>query len=308
MLALAGACFFALNGSVAKQVLLSDVTPLQLATLRITGASLILLAVAALVTPKDLRLKPREILPMLVYGITAVSFTQFFYFIAIELLPIGVALVIEFTAPVMVALWFRFVQKKPVKRRVWLALALVLVGLATMTQIWQGLSLNALGVFAAFGAALSLVAYFIGGEYYVRRRNPLGTAALSMSAGALFFLVVNPFWLMNWNAFQEPINVPGSNTLLVPTWVLISWVIVMGTVVPFMLSFSSLIFLDAKSAVIIASLEPVLASIIAFVLLGEVLTIIQIIGGATVLIGVVMAETARISANGKANLEISSTQ
>jgi drug/metabolite transporter (DMT)-like permease len=295
LLALAGACFFALNGSVAKQALLNGISPIDLATLRISGASIILLIIALIFVPRDLKLRPKEILPMLVYGITAVSFTQFFYFIAIELLPIGVALVIEFTAPVLVALWFRYVQKKPVRKRVWLALALVLIGLATVTQAWQGITLNALGLLAAVGAALSLAAYFIGGEYYVRQRSALATAALSMTAGALFFLVVNPWWAFDWQALRLPVQVPGSTDWLVPLGALIGWVIVMGTVVPFLLSFSSLMFLDAKSAIIIASLEPVLASIIAFVLLGEVLTTAQMIGGVIVLVGVVLAETARLN-------------
>lgn len=295
LLALAGACFFALNGSVAKQALLNGVSPIDLATLRISGASLILLLIALLVVPKDLKLRPREILPMLAYGITAVSFTQFFYFIAIELLPIGVALVIEFTAPLMVALWFRYVQKKPVRKQVWLALALVLIGLATVTQAWQGVSLNSVGLMAAIGAAISLAAYFIGGEYYVRQRSALATAALSMTAGALFFLVVNPWWSLDWATFAVGVTVPGFDSWVVPLGALIVWVVIMGTVVPFLLSFSSLIFLDAKSAIIIASLEPVIASIVAFVLLGEVLTITQIIGGLTVLVGVVLAETARLN-------------
>lgn len=295
MLALAGACFFALNGSVAKQALLNGISPLNLATLRITGASLILLVIALMIVPQDLKLRPKEILPMLAYGITAVSFTQFFYFIAIELLPIGVALVIEFTAPVMVALWFRYVQQKPVRKQVWLALALVLAGLATVTQAWQGISLNGVGLMAAIGAAISLAAYFIGGEYYVRRRSPLATAALSMTAGALFFLLINPWWSLNWVAFKAPVGVPGSSDWVVPLGALIVWVIVMGTVVPFILSFSSLMFLDAKSAIIIASLEPVIASIVAFVLLGEVLTAAQVIGGVTVLVGVILAETARLN-------------
>jgi drug/metabolite transporter (DMT)-like permease len=256
-----------------------------------------LLVVALIFVPKDLRLSRKEILPVLVYGIVAVSFTQFLYFISIELLPIGVALVIEFTAPVLVALWFRYVQKKPVRKRVWLALALVLIGLAVITQIWQGLTLNFWGLLAAVGAALSLAAYFIGGEHFVRERSSLATAALSMSAGALFFLVVNPLWGFDWQAFAQLTPAPGSGTWLVPLWVLVGWVIVMGTVVPFLLSFTSLMYLDAKSAIIITSLEPVIASVIAFALLGERLTPAQMIGGVTVLIGVVLAETARLQAS-----------
>jgi drug/metabolite transporter (DMT)-like permease len=115
-----------------------------------------------------------------------------------------------------------------------------------------------------------------------------------MSAGALFFLVVNPLWGFDWQAFAQLTPAPGSSSWLVPLWVLVGWVIVMGTVVPFLLSFTSLMYLDAKSAIIIASLEPVIASVIAFALLGERLTPAQMVGGVTVLVGVVLAETARL--------------
>jgi drug/metabolite transporter (DMT)-like permease len=60
-------------------------------------------------------------------------------------------------------------------------------------------------------------------------------------------------------------------------------------------------YLDAKSAIIIASLEPVIASVIAFALLGERLTPAQMVGGVTVLVGVVLAETSRLQTSNMVN-------
>ena len=63
---------------------------------------------------------------------------QWFYFLAIHRLAIGVALLIEYLAPLLVALWARFVYHEPVRRRIWGALALALAGLATIVNVFGG--------------------------------------------------------------------------------------------------------------------------------------------------------------------------
>ncbi len=103
---------------------------------------MILLVVVALTRPRRLRIRRDEIGPLLVYGIFGVAMTQYLYFVAIGLLPVGVALLFEFTAPIMVALWFRFGLKDRTPRVVWLALLIALVGLAMVAQVWQGFTLD----------------------------------------------------------------------------------------------------------------------------------------------------------------------
>ena len=75
--------------------------------------------------------------------------------------------------------------------------------------------------------------------------------------------------------------------------VIVFWIVFMGTVLPFWLYFIAFKFIDSKKASVFGLLEPVLASLVALILLGETLVMIQIIGGIMVLIGVLFAETAR---------------
>jgi drug/metabolite transporter (DMT)-like permease len=227
---------------------------------------------------------------MLAYGIVGVGMTQYLYFVGIQRLPIGVALVIEFTAPVMVSLYARFVQHHVVKPLVWWALALTMVGLVLVTQAWNGFSLDVVGVAAAFGAALALCVYFIGGEYYVARRVPLATATLSMGAAALLWAVVLPWFTFPFHTFTGTIPVGSSD---VPIWLPVLSIIVLGTALPFMLEFTALRRVSARQASIIGTLEPVVAALIAFLVLGEVLTWAQGVGGLVVLTGVVLAESAQ---------------
>jgi drug/metabolite transporter (DMT)-like permease len=281
---------FSINGTVSKWVLEHGVQAARLAEIRVTGAFVILLAIALFVARTDLKLSRREILPMLAYGIVGVGMTQYLYFIGIQRLPIGVALVIEFTAPVMVALYARFVQHHVVKPLVWWALALTMVGLVLVTQAWEGFSLDPLGVAAAFGAALALCVYFIGGEYYVARRVPLATATLSMGAAALMWVVVLPWFTFPFHSLQGTVPVGSSD---VPIWLPVLSIIVLGTAIPFMLEFTALRWISARQTAIVGTLEPVVAAIIAFLVLGEVLTWAQAIGGLVVITGVILAESAQ---------------
>jgi drug/metabolite transporter (DMT)-like permease len=79
----------------------------------------------------------------------------------------------------------------------------------------------------------------------------------------------------------------------VPLWALTLWMVVMGTVVPFVLAMKSLAYVTAAQASTIGMTEPLIASIIAWIVLAEVLTPLQIAGGAIVLVGVYLAERSR---------------
>jgi drug/metabolite transporter (DMT)-like permease len=76
----------------------------------------------------------------------------------------------------------------------------------------------------------------------------------------------------------------------VPVWALVLWVIVLGTLVPYLFNLASMGHLTAAAASVASMLEPVLASVFAYVLLGETLSPVQLAGAAVLLTGVVVAE------------------
>jgi drug/metabolite transporter (DMT)-like permease len=93
----------------------------------------------------------------------------------------------------------------------------------------------------------------------------------------------------------EPVPV-ALGDLRVPLWGLVAWIVVLGAIVPFWLSIAALRHLSPTAAGLVATIEPVFASIIAWLWLGQVLTGWQIVGGVVVLGGIVLAQTARRSA------------
>jgi drug/metabolite transporter (DMT)-like permease len=291
---LAAATLFAVNGSVSKLALdASEMGTLRWTELRSTGAFLGLLVVLAVAAPRRLRVGRDEALPLLLYGVIGFVFVQWLYFVAIYRLPIGVGLLLEFTAPVLVVLWVRFVWRRPVRNRVWPALALVLVGLALVAEAWSGLELDGVGVAAGFAAAVALAIYYLAGERLVVRRDPYSLVCLAIGAAAGFWAVVQPWWSFPFASLTEEAALPGGLGLVVPVWALAVWMVVLGTIAPFVLSISALQHLSATTVTIVATFEPVAAAVVAWVWLGEVLAPVQVVGGAIVLAGIVLAETSR---------------
>ena len=293
---LLAAFLFALNGTVSKSILLTGMDPARLSQLRVTGAFLILLAFVAINRPHILRIRKGEVWILLTYGILGVAMTQYLYFVAIRYLPVSVALLIEFTAPIMVALWFRFGLKEPTRQLVWAALGLAMLGLALVAQVWQGFTLNLIGVLAAFGAAVALAIYYVLGDKQVRPPEPRDPVSLTMwgfGAASLFWFIAQPWWGFPWETLSGVSEPLGSAGITLPIPALSVWMVLMGTVIPFWLSVAALKHIRASQASTIGLTEPLLATIIAWVALGEILTPLQIVGGALILTGVVVAERSR---------------
>ena len=159
---LTAATLWALNGTVSKVILQSgDVSSERLTQVRATGAFVLLFAVLVVWRRRTLRLTLRELPFLAAFGVVGLAFVAWFYFVAIERLEIGVALLIQYVAPVLVALYARYVLHEPVRRRIWAALLLSIVGLSLLLQLWNGLELDGIGVLASVGAALTFALYIL---------------------------------------------------------------------------------------------------------------------------------------------------
>jgi drug/metabolite transporter (DMT)-like permease len=289
------AAFFSINGTVSTLALQAGIEPTRLTALRCTGAAVGLLAVLAVTAPGRLRLTLRDLPFLAVFGIVGVALTQYLYYVAIGRLPVGIALVFEMTAPVLIALYVRLVRREPVRRRLWTALLLSLSGLVFVAQVWQGGgSLDPLGVAAALTAAACLATYYLMGERGAAGRDPVARTSWSFVAAALFWAVAAPWWRFDAGVLAERVPVELGD-LRVPLWVLVAWIVVLGAMVPFWLSLAALRHLTPTTAGLVATIEPVFASVIAWTWLGQVLTGWQVLGGVVVLGGIVLAQTARRS-------------
>jgi drug/metabolite transporter (DMT)-like permease len=297
LLTVAAAALFGVNGTVSTLALQAGIPAPLLTALRCTGAAVVLVLVLAVAAPARLRIGWRELPFVAVFGVVGFALTQFLYYTAIGRLPVGIALVFEMTAPVFIALYVWLVRRERVRSRLWGALALSVCGLVLVAQVWEGGgSLDRRGVLAALAAAVCLAAYYLLGERGTTARDPIGLTAWSFVAAAVFWAFAAPWGQFDLGLLTEPVPV-SLGSLQLPAGVLVGWIVVLGAVVPFWLSLAALRHLPPTTAGIVATVEPVFATIVAWPWLGQVLTGWQVAGSVVVLAGIVLAQTARTSAS-----------
>jgi drug/metabolite transporter (DMT)-like permease len=240
---------------------------------------------------------PKGKLALLVvaHGLVGVAALQWTYFVAIERLPLGMALLLEYQAPILVALWARFVQHEQVHSRMWLGLGLALVGLAATTEIWDGLQFDGIGVVAGLAAAVCFAAYFLIGEVGVNTIDPLRVIIWSFAVAAVTLNLFAP--ITDLIALDTDANLLGRlGDHSVQLWIVLAWVIVLGTVIPFASELLALQHLKATTVTTIAMLEPVGAIALGWLWFRESLELVAMIGCVAVVAGILLAQTARRTA------------
>src|SRR3954469_2056445 len=293
MVALA-ATLFAVNGTVSKVILGSGIDAEQLTELRCAGALVGLLLIALVTRPSSLRLRRSELPVIVALGVVGLALVQWSYFFAIHRLEIGIALVVQFVGPILVALWARFVYGEDVRARIWVALALAITGLMLIVEIWQADRPDVAGLAAAALAAVTYAAYILLAERGVLRRDAISLSAWGFFFATLFWSLVAPWWNFPADRVDDSVSLLGHlSSSHLPTWALMAWMVVLGTIVPFALVVAALRRISATRVGITAMLEPVLAIVIAWAWLGETLDPLQVSGAAVTLAGVSLALSSR---------------
>jgi drug/metabolite transporter (DMT)-like permease len=296
-LVLSGASLFVVNAGVSRVALRAGVEPGTLTTARVTGTLVVMVVVAACFNRSALRPPTgRMALLVVAHGLVGIAALQWTYFVAIERLPVGMALLLEYQAPILVALWARFVQKEHVRNQAWLGLGLAMAGLAASTGIWNGLSLDGVGIMAGLAAAVCFAAYFLIGEIGVNTISPLQLVVWSFLCAAVVLNVVAPVWHVGHLVDDHASLLGRLDSHTAPVWAILGWVIVLGTVLPFFSELVALQHLKATTVTVIAMLEPVGAVALGWVWFRESLDTIAVIGCVAVVTGVLLAQTARATA------------
>jgi len=266
LFALTAAVLFGLNGSTTKVIIQSGI---------------------------QLRVQKRLIPRLLLLGVVGVGMLQYAYSQAVVLLPVGIALLIEYTAVLWVPLVALVFFKEPVKKQIWFGAVLVLGGLAVVAQIWDS-TLNPIGVLFALAAAASLSTHFITGERIQRHLPTNVTMAYGMGIATLVFLPFSNLGSFDYASLVEPTDLSGNlagNSA--PLWLMLVVLGVAGSFLPMAFTFLALRHLSATLVGVIATLETILAAIFALLWLGELISLTQALGGMVVVAGIVLAQTSR---------------
>ena len=291
------AVMFASNGIASKLLLNDYISAWRLAQVRSILTFIILAAYIAWRAPKTLRITKREVPRLASLGAIGIAAVNGAYFLAISRMHVSIALLIEFTAPVWIVLYLRYVRKKHVPNEMWAALFLALLGLAFVAQVWQGLTLDGIGVLAALGAAFALAFFFLAGEGITAHRDIQSVTMWGFGFAALTWSLLMPIWTFPFDVFTVSIPLEGAlDGYSAPGWVLILYVVLIGTVVPYLFTLNGLRNLSASTTSAFGMLEPIFAGAVAWFWFNESWTVLQLFGGVIVIAGIYMADRARSAA------------
>ena len=291
-----GSLFFAISSIPAKLAMESGLSAWRLTQIRTFGAFLVLFTYVYIKNKRSLKIKTNELPMLIVFGVFGFAAVNLLYFLAIQRLNVGIALIIEFTAPIWIALWMRYIQKKLVSKLMWWGLVIGLTGLVLIAQVWRGLTLDGLGVLFAVLDAFALTIYFLVGEKLVGVKSSEATMAWGLGISSAFFAIIQPWWSFPFEKMGSVVDLTGRlSGISLPAFFLVLWVIVFGTAIPYFLVLNGLRGLSAATTSSIGMLEPVFGGIFAWIFLYEKLNFTQTLGVVVVLAGIYLANRARIN-------------
>jgi drug/metabolite transporter (DMT)-like permease len=292
-----GAFFFSVSGLVVT-VVLKHLPAFRLAEFRSVTAVLILGSYVLVTRPNLIKIARTEIPKLGIYGVVGFAIVNFGYLLGIERgVPLALVLIIEFTAPIWIALWIKFVRKGFVARDMWVAIALSLVGLVLVSKAWDGFTFDLIGIAGATISAFALAAYFLMSEKIGKKREPIAMLIFGMGFASIFWLVVLPPWSFPFEVFTMQMDLGGiAAGTLVPGWILMTSAAIFGTVIPYLCVLTGMRLLTASTSSVIGMLEPVLAGALAWFWFGQSWDAVQLVGAIVVLVGIYLADRAKSEA------------
>ncbi len=197
-------------------------------------------------------------------------------YIAIQQLPVAIAIVLLFTSPLLVVLWTAVAERRAPSRFVLVALMLSILGVVLVSKLLESNleQVNWFGISIGLTTAVFFATYIVLGEQLSGRGEPSGILLKAYAVASLF-----------WLAYQFTQGLPV--TLLTPEnlpKVLI--VGIAGNLMPYLLFLWSIQRVHAERAAIVATLEPFVAAILAWIWFGQTLSVLQIIGGVLLIVTV----------------------
>ncbi len=279
----AAACWAA-NAIIAAGAFRLGITPEQLAEARVVVA-LVPLALYLATARRDLLRPPRRAaVPLIVFGACIVA-VNYAYYVAIDRVPVGVAISLQYTAPVLVLAGTALIGRRTPAAPVWAAGGLTLFGAILVSGALAGSagSLDETGLLAGVASALTFAGYLVAAEIAGRRgTHPITTLFIGFVVAAAIWTAIVPLWTWPFHLLADP----G-----------VAWRVVavglLGTLIPFALTVAALRWISSAVAGIATTAEPVLAAGLAWWLLSQALGPSQLAGGVLVVAGVLLAQLAR---------------
>ncbi|HEX9435936.1 MAG TPA: DMT family transporter [Candidatus Limnocylindria bacterium] len=284
--ALAGAALYALGGVIAKDAFTAGIAPSEMAQFRAIFSFVVLLVALAVFGRRHLRARRADLPLLALFGALGIAAVNGTYYEAISRLPLGVALAIQYTAPLLLLVIAR-ATGRAVGGRLWIAGMMALIGCYFVVGAYDARlrDVNAEGAFVSVVAMLTFAAYLLMAERILRTYTPWTLLVYGLG-----------FATVAWAIYRIPTRLPWE--LAASQWPLVVGVVFIATLFPYVLTLAAVSLLPAARVGLTATFEPVVGAILGFALLGEVLQLPQIAGGVLVLGGIALVQTVRLRSGG----------
>ncbi len=273
---------WAASGAAAKTLLQAGITPSALVQVRVTFASLALASYFCLFRRDLIVIKLADAWLMVVIGILMAS-VQFTYFFAISQMNVMSAVLLQYLAPFFVTVYAvcywgeKFALYKVVSLFLALAGCYLVVG-GYNIEMFQ---VNFWGIIGGLSAAVCYAAYALAGEKVMHRYKPWTAAFYALLVSAVL-----------WNIIYRPLDFLQAG-YDISAWRHIAFIVIVGTITPFGLYFVGINYIRSTRAMITATLEPLASGVLAYLYLGEKISLFQGLGAGLVIVAIILLQLYR---------------
>jgi drug/metabolite transporter (DMT)-like permease len=280
---------FGLSGPFAKALINAGWSSNAALLVRLGGAAVVLSAVLVVIRPGVLTALRRDSVVLVLYGSFAVAGVQGTFFNAVRYLPVPIALLLVHTSPILVVVWVWLVRHRRPSRLTVLGGAIALAGLSLVVQVWTGVGLDWRGLLWGMASALCSAGYFLLADRTDSTTPPMVLAGVGMVLGTGLALLAGVTGVL-------PVELPSRGHAVVLAGVDVGWpfaavfLVLVTTVLAYLTGIAAVRRIGASQASMVGLLELVSAGVGSWLLLGEVPTAVQCVGGALLLAGIALTQ------------------
>jgi drug/metabolite transporter (DMT)-like permease len=284
LLAAGAAVLWGLSGPVTKYLIRRQMRPDELLIFRTSLAAFILFVWLGLSSRQLLKVSRRELPYFALLGAIGLVANQGFYYLALSLVSVGYALLIQYLAPIFLLIYGVISKTERMTAGKFVAACTAIGGCLLMVLGQQGgiARVSIAGTLSALGSAVGFAFYTGYGKRGLARHDPRTMMTYAFFFAGLIWMVIRPLWTLPWGNYD------------VKMWAFFFYLALIATVLPFGLYLASLRYLEPSRSSLTSMLEPVVATVVAWLWLSEVMSPLQLVGGVSVLASVLLLQLESI--------------
>ena len=291
---LIGATLWGVSTVVAKTLFNLGLPPAELVAIRLTLSTLFLIVIFLFYDRRRLVISRQDLPYFLMLGFVAVAGMQFMYFYTISKIQVGPAVLIQYLSTFWVALYAFLFQREPLSSAKMASLFLSLFGCYLTVGGYRIdlLKLNSAGILSGILSSLFFAFYTLHGEKGLKKYDPWVLLLYGFGFGALlYWFLISPLKILR---ASYPFSF----------WIAFLYITIFSTLIPFGFYFKGVDRIRATRAGITSTLEPVVAGLAAYLVLGEVLHSLQILGGLIVIAAIILLQVSREKSSPASPIEV----